>query len=66
MLKLGADGDYSLWYGHLQLEVGVIGDRHEFRICWPPEDRVVRSRKANGLEGVRFLAEISLIAEGDR
>jgi hypothetical protein len=42
VLKLGAHGDDSLGSGHLQLEVGVVGDRHELRICQPPEDRVVR------------------------
>jgi hypothetical protein len=65
MLKLGADGDHSLGSGHLQLEVGVGGDRHELRIRLPPEDPVIRSWEADHFGGECILAEISLIAEGD-
>jgi hypothetical protein len=50
VLKLGADSDHSLGSGHLQLEVGVVGDLYELRVCRPPEDRVICSREANDLE----------------
>jgi hypothetical protein len=66
VLKLGADGDHSLGPRHLQLELGVVGGRHELRVHLPPEDRVVRSREADNLKGERLLAETSLVVEGDR
>ena len=33
------DGAARSW--HLQLEVGVVGDCHEFGIAWPPQDGMV-------------------------
>jgi hypothetical protein len=66
MLEVGVDGDHPLGPGHLQLEVGVVGDRHELRVHRPFEDRVLRSWEADHLEGECFLAETSLVTEGDR
>ena len=34
--------DDAVWSQHLQLQVGVVRDRHELGIAWPPQDGVVR------------------------
>ena len=36
-----AHSDDAVWSRHLQLELGVVGDRHKFSIAWPPQDGVV-------------------------
>jgi hypothetical protein len=65
MLELGVDGDHPLRPEHLQLEVDVVGDRHEFGLCRPSEDRVIRSWEADHLEGECLLVEVSLSIEGE-
>ena len=34
LLKGGANGDDPAWTQHLELQVGVVGDNHEFRVAW--------------------------------
>jgi hypothetical protein len=51
---------------HLQLEVGVVGDRHELGIARTPEDGVVRSLKIHHLEDQGLGAEVVAVAEHDR
>ena len=46
-----AHGDDAIRSRHLQLEVGVVGDRHEPGIAWPPQDGVVGPEKVHHLEG---------------
>ena len=36
-----AHGDDAVRSWHLQLEVGVVGDCHEFGVAWPLQDGVV-------------------------
>ena len=36
---------------YLQLEVGVVGDRHELGVAWPSQDGVVGPCKVHHLEG---------------
>ena len=36
-----AHGDDAIRSWHLQLEVGIVGDHHEFGVAWLPQDGVV-------------------------
>jgi hypothetical protein len=42
MLERAVYRDDAVWSRHLQLEVGVVGDRHEFVVAQMPEDGMVR------------------------
>jgi hypothetical protein len=66
ILELDVDGYHPLRAEHLQLDVGVVGDRHELHLRRPSKDRGVHSREADHLEGECLLVEIPLITEGDR
>ena len=35
MLARRADVDDAVWARHLELEVGVVRDRHELSVAWP-------------------------------
>jgi hypothetical protein len=37
LLEGAANRDDTVWPRHLQLEVGIVGDRHEFGVAWAPE-----------------------------
>jgi hypothetical protein len=37
--------DDPLRPGNLQLQVHIVGHGHKLRVCWPPEDRMVRPRE---------------------
>ena len=41
MRKCATHGDDVVWSRHLQFEVGVVGDCHEFCVAWSPQDGVV-------------------------
>ena len=43
MLERGADGDDTPWARHLQLEIGVVGDGHEFGVAGTTKDGVIGS-----------------------
>ena len=50
---------------HLQLKVRIIGDGHELRVAWMPQDGVESSREPNHLEGEGLSPVIELIPKGD-
>jgi hypothetical protein len=35
LFEAAFDGDDSLGAGHLQLQIGVVGDNHELGEAWP-------------------------------
>ena len=51
---------------HLQLEVGVVGDRHELGVAWPPQDGMVGPWEVHHLEGKDLLVEVGSVAKRDR
>ena len=66
VLERWSDGDDALRTRHLYLEVGVVGDRHEFGVAWPSQYGVVCPTEPNHLEGEYLLAEVCRRAEADR
>jgi hypothetical protein len=50
---------------HLQLEVGVVGDRHELGVPRMPEDGMVRSLKVYHLEDQGLSVEVAMVAKRD-
>ena len=65
VLERGADGDDTPRARHLQLEIGVVGDGHEFGVAGTTKDGVVGSPKPHHLEGEHFLAEVGCRVETD-
>jgi hypothetical protein len=65
LLEAALDGDDPLRAGHLELEVGVVGDSHELGEAWSTEEAVVDTEEVNNLEGERLLAKVVWLAEGD-
>jgi hypothetical protein len=54
----GADGDDPVGARHFELEVGVVGDGHEFGVAWPPQYCVVGSSEPDHLEREGFPSEV--------
>jgi hypothetical protein len=50
----GSDGDDPVGAGHLELEVGVVGDGHELGVARSPQHRVVGSSEPDHLVRVSF------------
>ena len=50
---------------HLQLEVGVVGDRHELGVARAPQDGVIGPLEPNHLEGEDLLVVVGGSAEAD-
>jgi len=50
VLVRGADGDDPLGLGHLQLQVSVVGDRHELGVSRSSDDGVVSASKTHHFE----------------
>ena len=50
-LERSADGDDPTWAQHLELEVGVVGDGHELRVTWSPQNGMVDRGEPDYLEG---------------
>ena len=65
LLKAAFDGDDSLGTGHLQLQVGVVGDGHELYEARLTQESVVDAGEVDHLEGEWLLAEVVWLAEGD-
>ena len=65
LLEAALDGDDPLRAGHLELQVGVVGDGHELGKARSIEEGVVDAREVDDLEGERLLAEVVWLAEGD-
>jgi hypothetical protein len=62
----GSDGDDHVGAGHLELEVGVVGDGHELGVARPPQHRVVGFSKPDHLECEGFLLEVGGSPKADR
>jgi hypothetical protein len=54
----GPDGDDTLSAWHFELEVGVVGNRHEFGIARTPNDGVVGPVEPNHLESECLLSKV--------
>ena len=65
MLVRGLDSDDAVGARHLELEVGVVRDRHELGVAWAPQDSVISPLKPNHLEGKDLLAVVGGGAEAD-
>ena len=50
---------------HLQLEVGVVGDRHELDVAWPSQDGMVGPWEVHHLKGEDLRAEVGLVTKCD-
>jgi hypothetical protein len=61
----GSDGDDPVGAGHLELEVGVVGDGHELGVARSPQHRVVGSPEPDHLEREGFLSEVGGSPEAD-
>jgi len=66
VLEGGADGDDTLGTGHLQLQVGVVRDSHEFGVTRAPDDGMVRAPESHHLKGEGLLSEVGRRAKTDR
>ena len=66
VLVRGADGDNSLGPGHLQLEVGVVGDRHELVVPWSSDDGMIGALKTHHHESEGLLPEVGRHAKIDQ
>ena len=58
MLEAALDGDDPLRAGHLELQVGVVGDGHELGEAWLSQEGVVDIREVDYLKGEWLLAEV--------
>ena len=65
MREGAAHGDDAVWSWHLQLEVGVVGDCHEFGVAWPPQDGVVGPWEVHHFEGEDLRVEVGSVAKCD-
>ena len=65
LLEAALDGDDPLRAGHLELQVGVVGDGHELGEAWSTEEGMVDAREVNHIKGERLLAEVVWLAEGE-
>jgi hypothetical protein len=65
VLELCVDGDHPLWFGHLHLEVGVVGDCHELvyvvlpRISWYVPEKLTTSKVSVSMR--KLLSVLKLI-----
>jgi hypothetical protein len=62
----GSNGDDPVGAGHLELEVGVVGDGHELGVARSPQHRVVGSSEPDHLEREGFLSEVGGSPEEDK
>jgi hypothetical protein len=61
----GPNGDDPVGTGHLELEVGVVGDDHKLGVARSPQHRVVGSSEPDHLEREGFLSEVGGSPEAD-
>jgi hypothetical protein len=66
VLVRGADGDDATGAGHLQREIGIVGDDHELGMAWSPQNGVVGPTEPDNLEGEGFPPEIRRSLEANR
>jgi hypothetical protein len=62
----GHDSDDTIGARHFELEVGVVGDRHEPGVAGAPKNGVVCPMESNHFKSESFLPEVSGSAETDR
>jgi hypothetical protein len=62
----GPDSYDTVGARHFELEVGVIGDRHEPGVAGAPKDGVVCSMESDHFESESFLSEVGGSAKTDR
>ena len=65
-LKTTHDGDDTAGAWHLELEVGVTGDCHEFGIVGPLKDGVLRTLEVYDFKGECLLVVVYLVTKPDR
>ena len=65
LLEAPFDGDDPVWAGHLELQVGVVGDGHELGEARSTEEGMVDAREVNHLKGEWLLTKVVWLAEGD-
>ena len=65
-LERGADGDDPAGARHFQLQVRIIGNGHELRVTWSPQDGVESPREPHYIEGEGLSLVIGPMPEGDR
>jgi hypothetical protein len=51
LLEDTLDGDDPLWAGHLELQVGVVGDDHELGKARSTVEGMVDTREVDNLKG---------------
>jgi hypothetical protein len=61
----GPDGDDTFRAWHLELEVGVVRNHHEFSVAGMPEDGMIGPMEPNHLEIEGLLPEVGGGAEVD-
>jgi hypothetical protein len=54
-----------VWFGHLQLEVGVVGDGQELCTAWPPKNCVLGPREVHHFELQSLGAKVGGVAKCD-
>jgi hypothetical protein len=62
----GPDSYDTVGARHLELEVGLIGDRHEPGVAWVPKYDVVCSMESDHFKSESLLPKIGGSAETDR
>jgi hypothetical protein len=62
----GPDSDDTLGARHFELEVGIVGNRHEFGVAGVPKNGVVGPMEPNHLESEGLLPEVGEGTETDR
>jgi hypothetical protein len=58
LLKVAPYGDDPMRARHLELQIGVAGDGHEFGVAWPAQYGMVGARKVCYLKGEHLCAEV--------
>jgi hypothetical protein len=65
VLVRGSNGDDPVGARYLELEVGVVGDGHEFGVARSPQHRVVGPSEPDHLKREGFLSEVGGSSEAD-
>ena len=65
MQKGTTHSDDAVRSRRLQLEVGVVEDRHELGVAWPPQDGVVGPWEVHHLKGEDLRAKVGSVAKRD-
>jgi hypothetical protein len=65
-LSLGHHSDDAGWSRHLEPEVGIAKNSHEFDVAWMPQDDVKWPREVDHIKGEHLSAVVACVSEGDR